>query len=890
MSLSLLSQNSADVSTTENTISQKYNTSQTEISKEGETYNGPLVNGLKQGEGKLQWSTGQTFEGEFFKDHLHGVGLYTWPDGNQFKGQFYHSHKDGYGVFKFQNGSSFEGLYKEDGRFGPGVFTYENGSQDVGTWHRERLIRLCSTLKSYFSLDEHPVYKKAAETQRGSFDSVQLNTMLSNESMGLTSAFFTNVNATLTLPEGIETYCRDFVHLPLSVKQRKDWDCAFRKSVVSTSDQAVCSDVSYVNKTPIMVKVQNHMNLHSSSQPSFDSHSILKSDRSSICSNEPGRLEQLSADLIQASGDGNFKAVCKLLETGLVDPSVCDRVGTFPLIAAATNMHVHVLHLLLDFGANVNQLTDENITALAACMVFYFPCDYFVENSAESYVNNHRIMQRKSLKLAGKREDASAVRSEMDPCESSSENDLESVCLDDEVFTSDKRILDDYHNQKMVDAPKFKEPPLNAQSPEDFRSISRVANFDQPQDTSKSRKNRLSSEKWEDFESHANMVKMKGNVTLELISKTANLLCTNEKAVEGATCRNDQVLKQGTLRALSVWKAEHAKMLSVIESLLLRGADPNSTYLPFYPVILACKCSDPNMLQLLLARGANTDVRLCDEMGGLTALHIACGLKSRKSVNLVKLLLDYGADPNIRALDDHVTYSVGKYQKMSDASLVKSSLSEEAMQKTQWMTEGLRIVEDGGRSPLHIACDREDDLRVSSKIVRLLLQKGADPNVVWSGHSPISVAAASANYSAVHELIAFGADLSLPLTQSLGSLLCVAAHPKYEANKKHSDQIKMIDKLLESGANILAPVVFGSKELVGTVVDFIHWKHSLDQRIFKTPYHALTKQERETLNDRKAIAKHLAKRLRKAAVNHERKKLQEQFKDGHQSKLKLIEI
>lgn len=59
MSLSLLSQNSADVSTTENTISQKYNTSQTEISKEGETYNGPLVNGLKQGEGKLQWSTGQ---------------------------------------------------------------------------------------------------------------------------------------------------------------------------------------------------------------------------------------------------------------------------------------------------------------------------------------------------------------------------------------------------------------------------------------------------------------------------------------------------------------------------------------------------------------------------------------------------------------------------------------------------------------------------------------------------------------------------------------------------------------------------------------------------------------------------------------------------------------
>ena len=49
-------------------------------------------------------------------------------------------------------------------------------------------------------------------------------------------------------------------------------------------------------------------------------------------------------------------------------------------------------------------------------------------------------------------------------------------------------------------------------------------------------------------------------------------------------------------------------------------------------------------------------------------------------------------------------------------------------------------------------------------------------------------------------------------------------------------------------------------------------------------------QERQTCNDRKALAKHLAKRLRMAAVNQERKKLQEQFKDGQKSKWKFIEI
>ena len=98
------------------------------------------------------------------------------------------------------------------------------------------------------------------------------------------------------------------------------------------------------------------MNLHNSSQPSFNSQSILNSERSLICDGESGHLEQLSAELIKVSGEGNFKAVCKLLETGLIDPSVSDRKGTFPLIAAATNMHIHVLNLLLDFGANVNQV------------------------------------------------------------------------------------------------------------------------------------------------------------------------------------------------------------------------------------------------------------------------------------------------------------------------------------------------------------------------------------------------------------------------------------------------------------------------------------------------------------------------------------------------------
>ena len=63
-------------------------------------------------------------------------------------------------------------------------------------------------------------------------------------------------------------------------------------------------------------------------------------------------------------------------------------------------------------------------------------------------------------------------------------------------------------------------------------------------------------EKWETFESDANMVKLEQSVSKGLMNKTANVLCLNDKAVQGSTCRNDEVLKQGTLHALSVWKAE----------------------------------------------------------------------------------------------------------------------------------------------------------------------------------------------------------------------------------------------------------------------------------------------------------------------------------------------
>ena len=48
-------------------------------------------------------------------------------------------------------------MYKSDERHGPGVYTYTDTSQDVGLWHREKIVRLCSESKNGFDLTPHTV-------------------------------------------------------------------------------------------------------------------------------------------------------------------------------------------------------------------------------------------------------------------------------------------------------------------------------------------------------------------------------------------------------------------------------------------------------------------------------------------------------------------------------------------------------------------------------------------------------------------------------------------------------------------------------------------------------------------------------------------------------------
>ena len=85
-----------------------------------------------------------------------------------------------------------------------------------------------------------------------------------------------------------------------------------------------------------------------------------------------GPLETSSLTLFELAFNGQSKAVRDLLMRRRVYVDVCDSRGLTALHFATYNVHIKVVNVLLDFGANVNQLSDDGLTPLAIAFMLYY--------------------------------------------------------------------------------------------------------------------------------------------------------------------------------------------------------------------------------------------------------------------------------------------------------------------------------------------------------------------------------------------------------------------------------------------------------------------------------------------------------------------------------------
>ncbi|PWA21250.1 hypothetical protein CCH79_00009501, partial [Gambusia affinis] len=228
------------------------------------------------------------------------------------------------------------------------------------------------------------------------------------------------------------------------------------------------------------------------------------------------------------------------------------------------------------------------------------------------------------------------------------------------------------------------------------------------------------------------------------------------------------------IRKMTVEEIEPRVRLSTLMLLLDRGADPNCCRVPLPVLFLSVMAGDPEVVHKLLMCGARTDIRLPMHIKGFYPLHVAAALHGPEGAQITEMLLHAITEPDSRACDQEEIYQ-------PDLAFIKDK---------EWVIDDMHL-RDGGRTALHIACQRDKDYSNACKVVELLLSHRARTDLLWSGHSPLSLAIASGNdavppstsfrATAVAEILKAGADPNLPLGWRVGSALCALANFNYRS-------------------------------------------------------------------------------------------------------------
>ncbi|NVO20245.1 MAG: ankyrin repeat domain-containing protein [Bacteroidetes bacterium] len=214
----------------------------------------------------------------------------------------------------------------------------------------------------------------------------------------------------------------------------------------------------------------------------------------------------------------------------------------------------------------------------------------------------------------------------------------------------------------------------------------------------------------------------------------------------------------------------------------------------WYPIHFAVKSGSEEVLKLLIAKGADINVQ---EQDGYTPLMLAT---FNNYFSIVKILVYNHADLSIKnkvgqtVMDMARIYEAGrlidffKAPQITPMDLIELGYEDDV----------IKIITSGIQNINKIYSDSTTLLQTASyfgqtKVVKALISKGADANMIGSGGSAICYAIRKGKYKVV-ELLADVTDLNLPSTEGW--------RPLHYAAK--SGNFKMMKLLISKGANINA--------------------------------------------------------------------------------------
>lgn len=234
---------------------------------------------------------------------------------------------------------------------------------------------------------------------------------------------------------------------------------------------------------------------------------------------------------------------------------------------------------------------------------------------------------------------------------------------------------------------------------------------------------------------------------------------------------------------------------NIAELLLQHGADLN---IPADNRTLPLHCAAHNgykdIAKLFLEKGARVNER---DFNNSTALIHAC---NHSAVEMVALLLQHGADPNIVRKSGISPLHLAAYNGYEDIAELLLKNGAKANERNV-----------NNNTPLAFSffcfCENKNLYGPSAKIIQLLLEHKADPNIPASnGSCPLHYAAQAGHEDMVELLLKNGAEVD---KRGNGNATALAFACGYGDKSSHRPNEKVVQLLLNSGAN---PNIYASNE------------------------------------------------------------------------------
>nr|CAH8822295.1 unnamed protein product [Trichobilharzia regenti] len=159
--------------------------------------------------------------------------------------------------------------------------------------------------------------------------------------------------------------------------------------------------------------IWNKLSKKSLTKKSNTNHKVKTKHESSTQPLSTGRYETLAIQFIQYCFNGQFDKVKNLLQIEnqvnesqfCVDPNVADSQGQFGLLGAVLTWNMNLVNLLLDFGANINQLTDDGLTVFTICLLKYYELfEEIIQLDKTTTTNNKETQSEQSSQNASQSE------------------------------------------------------------------------------------------------------------------------------------------------------------------------------------------------------------------------------------------------------------------------------------------------------------------------------------------------------------------------------------------------------------------------------------------------------------------------------------------------------